>query len=127
MRALAAYAARWPDETGREDLLPEIPLVNGLAEYRLVDVLKIGQRELPRQEAPRDVAVAQFRAHAPEGRSEHVVVVVREPPRILHRAPCDLRILRRCAQPRSVIGHERIPRDADDAAERIAVGIIERH
>src|SRR6185503_5578818 len=74
----AAAHARTHQEAEREDLLAEVPAIEGAPEDRLVERLQLGEREGPREEGVDQVGVLELGAQAAERGADDGVVVVGE-------------------------------------------------
>ena len=75
------------EEVHREHALAEIALVELALEHELVEMLKLGERELLRQELETDRLIAQLAAQAHERRLHDVGVVEREAREVVHAEP----------------------------------------
>ena len=63
-------------QTEGEDLLSEVPPVEGAVQDRLVDLLEFAQGELRREKAINNIRILELGANPPQGKSPHLIVVI---------------------------------------------------
>ena len=106
-------------------LAAEVPLVEAPAEDRLVDALQLAEGELLRQQLKADRRVLQLVREALEGIGEDSLVIERQRRMLPSEHPLCVTRIRACHERRHSAGEQRVVRNRDHPAARIACRIAE--